>query len=316
MVRTVHDEIRSATRALAAAGIPAPEADAIALAAHAGGWEPGDVRRRMVLREPVEAAFTDRFDALVAERARRVPLQHLTGVAYFRDLALEVGPGVFIPRPETELAAGLAIAEARRVLARATDEVASSAGADAASTATDGAPSGPVVVDLCTGSGAIAFAVKDEEPRALVHAVEISPEAHAWAARNLERLGLTVDLRLGDALTAFEDLFGCVDIVTANPPYIPRGMVPLDPEVRDHDPEIALYGASADGLALPRLVAARAASLLRPGGLLIMEHADSQGVSLPRALAATGAWTSVADHRDLAGRPRTTTARRAYDGGP
>lgn len=278
--------VRAARERLAEAGIATPEADAVALAAHVLDCDPGEVQRRMVLRASMDAPRRDRYAALVAERSARVPLQHLTGVAHFRRLALSVGPGVFIPRPETELVAGLAIDEARR-LPR------------------------PVVADLCAGSGAIAFAVKDEVPQATVHAVEISPEAHAWAARNVARLGLDVDLRLGDALTSFEDLFAVVDIVTANPPYIPRGMVPVDPEVRDHDPEIALYGASGDGLALPRLVAARAASLLRPGGLLVLEHADTQGVSLPAALAGTGSWTGIEDWTDLAGRARVTTARRS-----
>jgi release factor glutamine methyltransferase len=170
---------------------------------------------------------------------------------------------------------------------------------------------GAVVVDLCTGSGAIALAVKDELPDASVHAVEVSDLAHGWAVANRDRLGLDVDVRLGDATTAFDDLAGGVDVVVSNPPYIPVGAVPVDPEVRDHDPEVALYGGSADGLAVPLAVAARAAVLLRPGGVLVMEHADSQGLSLPRALRATGEWSEVADHADLAGRPRATVAVRA-----
>jgi release factor glutamine methyltransferase len=274
--------VRAATSRLADAGVPSPEADAVALAAHLMKVSVGDVRKAMVLGAPAPAAY----EALVDERAARVPLQHLTGRAGFRRLELSVGPGVFVPRPETEFVAGLAIDAALALEA-------------------------PVVVDLCTGSGAIALAVADEVPTATVYAVELGREAHAWAERNVADTGLAVDLRLGDATKSFPELDGTVDVVVANPPYIPVGMVPLDPEVRDHDPELALYGGGEDGLAIPLAVARRAAELLRPGGLLVMEHADSQGVSLPGALRRAGEWTDVADHDDLTGRPRATTARRA-----
>jgi release factor glutamine methyltransferase len=245
-----------------------------------------EARRLMVLGDHADPAFADRYAGLVAERSDRIPLQHLTGRAGFRRLELSVGPGVFVPRPETELAAGLAIEEARAAGSR------------------------PLVLDLCTGSGAIALAVKDEVPHAIVCAVELATEAHAWAARNVAATGLEVELVQGDARTAFADLDGQADVVVSNPPYIPVGMVPVDPEVRDHDPEVALYGGSEDGLAIPLAVAARAAALLRPGGLLVMEHADTQGDSLPQALRRAGTWEEVRDHEDLAGRPRATTARR------
>jgi release factor glutamine methyltransferase len=282
-VSGLRSAVREATARLAVAGIPSPEADAVALAAHAMGTEPAEVRRAMVLGAPEPQGFAE----LVAEREARVPLQHLTGVAHFRRLTLAVGPGVFVPRPETEVTAGLAI--------------------DAASAIGPGA----LVVDLCTGSGAIALAVKDELPAARVLAVELSDLAHGWALANRDRLGLDVDVRLGDATTAFDDLEGEADVVVSNPPYIPVGAVPVDPEVRDHDPAVALYGGSVDGLAIPLAVAARACVLLRPGGVLVMEHADTQGESLPRALRATGEWVEVADHADLSGRPRTTVAVRA-----
>jgi release factor glutamine methyltransferase len=237
----------------------------------------------MVLGAPAPAAY----DSLVDERAARVPLQHLTGRAGFRHLELHVGPGVFVPRPETEFVAGLAIDAARA------------------------AGEAPVVVDLCTGSGAIALAVKDEVPAAHVYAVELGEDAHAWAAQNAAATGLGITLVHGDATTAFPELDGTVDVVVSNPPYIPLGMVPIDPEVRDHDPELALYGGSDDGLAIPLAVAARAAALLKPGGVLVMEHADTQGESLPAALLRTGAWRDVADHEDLTARPRATVATRA-----
>jgi release factor glutamine methyltransferase len=167
------------------------------------------------------------------------------------------------------------------------------------------------VVDLCSGSGAIALAVKDEVPDAEVHGVELSDLAHAWAIRNRDDLGLDVDLRLGDASRAFPELEAAVDVVVSNPPYIPEGSIPNDPEVRDHDPEVALYGGSSDGLRIPLQVAARAAVLLRAGGFFVMEHADVQGDSLTAALRKTGLWQDVQDHLDLNGRPRAVTAVRA-----
>ena len=283
---TLRSEVVRATAALAENGVPSPEADALALAAFALGTDVAEVRRRMVMLDEAEPGFRDCYAGLVADRGARIPLQHLTGRAGFRRLDLSVGPGVFVPRPETEFVAGLAIEAALGLEA-------------------------PVVVDLCTGSGAIALAVADEVSTATVYAVELGREAHAWAERNVTDSGLAVDLRLGDATGAFPELEGTVDVVVSNPPYIPVGMVPLDPEVRDHDPELALFGGSPDGLAIPLAVARRAAQLLRPGGLLVMEHADSQGVSLPHGLGRTGEWTDVADHDDLTGRPRATTARRA-----
>jgi release factor glutamine methyltransferase len=168
----------------------------------------------------------------------------------------------------------------------------------------------PVVVDLATGSGAIALAVKQEWPAATVYAVELTDLAHAWAVRNRDRLGLDMTLERGDARDAYPELEGAVDVVTCNPPYIPDDQVPVDPEVRDHDPREALYGGSGDGLALPLAMAARAAALLRDGGTLVMEHADTQGAALPRALARTGDWDRIVDHVDLLGRPRCVAAGR------
>ena len=289
-VSDLHTAVRGASARLEAAGIRSPETDAVELAAFALGTTAGDVHRAMVLRTTPDAGFAAAFEALVSERLTRVPLQHLTGRAHFRGLTLAVGPGVFVPRPETEVTAGLAI-DAASAMGRQGD--------------------GVVVVDLCTGSGALALAVKDELPGAEVLAVELSDLAHGWALANRDHLGLDVEVRLGDATTAFDDLEGEVDVVVSNPPYIPVGAVPVDPEVRDHDPALALYGGSADGLAIPLAVAARAAVLLREGGGLVMEHADSQGASLPAALRATGLWGDVLDHADLTGRPRATVAVRA-----
>jgi release factor glutamine methyltransferase len=219
---------------------------------------------------------------LVERRARREPLQHLTGVAWFRHVDLAVGPGVFVPRPETELLAGWAVEHA-----------------------TDGS----VVVDLCTGSGAIAKAVAVEAPGARVHAVELDEAAYSWAERNLAGTG--VDLRHGDLATAFDDLAGSVDVVICNPPYVPLdAWESVAPEARDHDPHLALF-SGADGLDAIRVLERRAALLLRAGGVVGFEHADVQGESAPAVFAATGRWADVRDHADLAGRPRYTTARLA-----
>ena len=166
----------------------------------------------------------------------------------------------------------------------------------------------PVVVDLATGSGAIALAVATEVPAARVHAVELDERAHAWAARNLAGSG--VDLRRGDLAGACPDLDGEADVVVSNPPYIPLGAVIRDPEVAAHDPAVALWSGD-DGLDAIRLVERSARRLLRPGGLVVVEHADLQGESAPAVFSGAGAWLEVADRRDLAGRPRYVTARRA-----
>jgi len=205
-------------------------------------------------------------------------------VAHFRHVELEVGPGVFVPRPETELLAGWAVEQATRLEA-------------------------PVVVDLGTGSGAVAKAVADEAPHARVHAVELDERAHGWAVRNLSGTG--VDLRQGDLGDAFDDLAGTVDVVVSNPPYIPHeAWESVAVEVRDHDPELALY-AAGDGLDTIRVVERRAAMLLRPGGAVGVEHADAQAESAPAVFSATGRWEQVRDHEDLTGRPRFLTARLA-----
>lgn len=294
--------MRAAAHTLAAAGVPSPRVDAEALLAHVLDLEVPELRRAVILGERVSESDLAAYQRLVEQRADRVPLQHLTGVAHFRALSLRVGPGVFVPRPETEVLVDLALAD----LQRRASALGTAGDGSAVRTGTD-----PVVVDLCTGSGAIALALAEEWPGAQVHAVELSEDAHAWAAANLVHTGLAVDLRLGDATTAFADLLGQVDVVVSNPPYIPPGSVPVDPEVRDHDPEVALYGLGEDGLQVPLAVAARAARLLVPGGVLLMEHADVQGEDLVRRLAASRDWVDVADHRDLTGLPRVVRAVRA-----
>jgi release factor glutamine methyltransferase len=277
---TARQVLAAAAETLRGAGVPSPEHDAAELLAHVLDLD----RSRLPLVDDVPDEARAAYDALVARRAAREPLQHLTGEAWFRHVRLEVGPGVFTPRPETELLAGWAVEAARPLEA-------------------------PVVIDLCTGSGAIAKAVAHEVPQARVHAVELDEPAHRWAQRNLTGTG--VDLRQGDFATAFDDLAGTVDVVVCNPPYVPlEAWESVAPEARDHDPHLALF-SGADGLDAIRVLAVRAAVLLRPGGVLGVEHADVQGEAVPDVLTATGRWTEVRDHRDLAGRPRFTTARLA-----
>ena len=271
---------RQAAQVLREAGVASPEWDADELLAHVLGVR----RAELVTAGDLSDDQAAQYAALLARRAAREPLQHLTGVAAFRHVELEVGPGVFVPRPETELLAGWAVERAALL-------------------------SAPVVVDLCTGSGAIAKALAHEVPHARVHAVELDEAAHAWAARNLAGTG--VDLRWGDLTAAFPDLDGTVDIVTCNPPYIPlEAWESVAPEARDHDPELALF-SGPDGLDAMRALEVRASALLRPGGLVAAEHADAQAESAPAVFAASGRWTEIADHADLAGRPRFVTARLA-----
>ncbi len=299
--------VRAAVEQLAQAGIRSADVDAVELAAHTLGVEPAELRRLMVLGG---RTLPESYAALVDDRARRIPLQHLTGKAYFRYLTLTVGPGVFVPRPETEVLVDLAIAEIDHRSQLNAVFVGESA-VTTVSSRTNASFDGPVrVVDLCSGSGAIALAIKAERPDAVVRSVEISEEACAWAVSNRDRLGLDVEIVRGDATRpCLFDWAGTVDVVTINPPYIPVGAVPNDPEVRDHDPQIALYGGSDDGLAIPLQTIAVASGLLRAGGLLLVEHADVQGESLPRRMRQSTAWSEVADHDDLTGRPRVASAR-------
>jgi release factor glutamine methyltransferase len=278
-------QLETAAARLAAAGVPSPRPDALALAAHALGVE----RLVLAVPPPVPDGFAARYRDLVARRAAREPLQHILGFTHFRRVRLRVEPGVFVPRPETELVAGAAIAAARVVAGRA-----------------------PLVVDLCTGTGAIAAAVADELPGARVVAVDVEPAAAALARANLAGAP-SARVRVGDVADPglLAELDGTVDVVVSNPPYIPPDTEPVDPEVREHDPARALYGGGADGLGVPRLVSAAAARLLRPGGVLVMEHGDAQGAAARTLVAAAGAFAEIVTHPDLTGRDRFVTARRA-----
>jgi len=275
--------ITEATARLERAGVDSPLHDAEALAAHVL-----DIPRLQVRSAAMDPDQVREYQELVARRATRVPLQHLIGRATFRRVELAVGPGVFVPRPETEVLVGWALDALER--ARQTNPE-------------------PVVADLATGSGAIAAALADEAPWARVHAVELDDDAFAWASRNLSGTG--VDLRHGDMADELADLDGQVDVVVSNPPYIPlEAWESVSVEGRDHDPALALW-AGDDGLDLMRVLERSASRLLRPGGVVVAEHADEQGTAAPAVFTGTGRWVEVRDHRDLAGRDRFVTARKA-----
>lgn len=269
--------LEQATADLEAGGVASPRHDAEVLLSHVTG-----VPRMLLMSQakPHGRQVQD-FLAMVAARASRRPLQHLTGTAAFRYIDVEVGPGVFVPRPETELLAGWAIDHAKTL-------------------------ESPVVVELCAGAGAISLSVVHEVPGARVHAVELDEPAFEWAHRNLAGTG--VDLRLGDMADAFTDLDGQVDVVVANPPYIPLdAWESVAPEARDHDPALALWSGD-DGLDAMRVVDQVAWRLLKPGGVVGAEHADAQGESAPQVFQAR--WAEVRDHTDLADRPRYVTASK------
>ena len=297
-VRTLRDVLVDGERRLARADVPSPRVDAELLLAHVLGVPRG----RMFLSDPIDPTDAMRFEALLVKRSARVPVQHLLGEAPFRHLTLEVGRGVFVPRPETEGVAEVAI----RALEADSQEC--------------------LAVNLCTGSGAIALAIATEVPHSIVHAVELEESAFDWATRNLaaqqeavSTAGSRVELHRGDATVAhlgpLASLVGRVDVVVSNPPYIPVAAVPREPEVRDYDPPRALYGGD-DGLDVVRGVVEAAAALLRIGGTLVIENSDQQGEAggehgVPFVVRQHGGFVEVVDQPDLAVRDRGTVARRA-----
>jgi release factor glutamine methyltransferase len=278
--------LADAVRRLADAGVESPRVDAELLLAHVLGVSRG----RLLTLDDVTQPDRDRFVELVDQRADRVPLQHLTGRAAFRHLDLAVGPGVFVPRPETEQLTGWALERL--------------AGMD-----------GPIVVDLGSGSGAIALSIAHEHPGARVTAVERDPGALAWTRHNAMARVAAGDTAVGVVAGDMTDpallseLDGRVALVVSNPPYVPDDAV-LPREVAVHDPPLALWGGP-DGLDVVRGMLTVAARLLHPGGWLGIEHADQQGVALPAVVRAHGGFADIEDHPDLAGRPRFTTARRS-----
>ena len=282
------DEIALATARLAEAGVESPRADAELIAAHVHRVTRGELHR------VPDSEFDAKYWADVARRANREPLQHITGRAYFRYLELDVGPGVFVPRPETEVLTGWAIDRLREM--------------DVAD---------PVAVDLGTGSAAIALSIAQEVPRATVHAVEADPLARSWAERNITRYvdSYTAGRVLlhagdfvsgGDDLTELAGLAGTVDLVVSNPPYIPVGSM-VAPEAAEHDPPAALWSGQ-DGLDAIRAVERAARWLLRPDGMVAVEHSDLQGAAVYWVFSEEAGWRDTRNHKDLTGRDRFVTA--------
>jgi release factor glutamine methyltransferase len=281
---TVRQLVDAAAQVLAAAGVVSARVDATAMATHVLG------RPLVLAPDAPPADFQATYAGLVERRRLREPLQHVLGETGFRHLTLLVEPGVFVPRPETEIVAQQAVDEARRL----------------------GRPA--VVVDLCCGTGAIGLSVADEVPDAVVVAVDVSPAAVQLAGVNRDRCGLSDRVEVVQADVRDPELLaaraGTVDVVVSNPPYIPPDQEPTEPEVRDHDPDLALYGGGADGLALPEVVVAAALRLLCPGGLLVMEHAEVQDEQVRELVGATGGFVQARTVDDLTGRPRMVWARR------
>ncbi len=280
------DEIAIAAARLAEAGVESPRADAELIAAHLHGVS------RAELHLVADPDFDPRFWDDIARREAREPLQHITGRAYFRYLELAVGPGVFVPRQETEVMTGWVIDELAKM--------------DVAE---------PVVADLGSGSGAIALSVAQEVPRARVHAVEADPLTRQWTERNIAAWAAAaphtagrVTLHAGDFATALAELDGAVDLVVSNPPYIPLGSW-VPPEVGEYDPATALWGGG-DGMDAVRVVEATARRLLRPGGLVAVEHGAQQGPAVYWVFSEEAGWRETRNHADLAGRDRFVTAVR------
>ena len=285
-IASVASVLTSAVDLLTRASVPSPDVDAELLVGFVLGMSRGGVQAKAIIGTTVTAADVATITVLVERRAAREPLQHITGRAPFRSLELAVGPGVFVPRPETEQVAQFAI-----------DALRAAAGPE------------PIGIDLGTGSGAIALALATEVPHARVYGVENSPEAFIWTRLNFRESGAdnahAVFIDLGSALP---ELDGTVAVVISNPPYIPLGAIPRDPEVRLFDPEHALYGGE-DGLDVVRQVSKAARRLLHPGGTLVLEHGELQAAAITHILAADG-WRAIATHPDFLGRDRATTALR------
>lgn len=280
--------VAGAARLLDEAGVPSPGHDARALAAHVLGLP----RLHPLLDNDISPSQALAYAELVDRRRRREPLQHIVEEAGFRYLILAVEPGVFVPRPETEVVAQVAIDEAALRVERGES---------------------PLVVDLCCGAGGVALSTATEVPGCAVVAVDLSLAAVRLTRRNARRAGVgALRIEQGDVrdVELLADLHGQAAVVVSNPPYIPPDAVPIEPEVRDHDPDLALYGGGPDGLDLPRAVAQLAARLLAPGGLFVMEHADVQAAAV-RALVRDAGFVDPVTRNDLTGRPRAVVARRS-----
>jgi release factor glutamine methyltransferase len=271
-----------ARQKLVQAKVPSPDADAHWLLAYAISSTRAELLRRITLLEDLSEGEQNLFESSLARRVKREPLQHITGKAAFRTIELSVGPGVFVPRFETEQVTQIAIDYLNSVSSKAR------------------------AVDVGTGSGAIAITLA-QETSAQVFALELSDDAAKYAKENIEKLAPGVQLMVG----SFEQLlpsFTQLDLIIANPPYIPKTAVPLEPEVYQYDPEIALYSGE-DGLDAIRDIVAISSFTLRPGGMLVMEHADGQSDQVCELLLEHG-FISVTAHPDPTGRLRAVSGMR------
>ncbi len=280
----ISEALEMATDKLSEAGVTSPSVDAELLGCFILEIDRSKLTLLSISNQEFPSNRLDEFLEAVQRRQKREPLQHITGIAPFRHLELEVGPGVFIPRPETESLVDLALEKLSRV-------------------------TNPVIVDLCSGSGAIAIALSTEVESATVYAVELSEDAFKFLTRNYARYGLDPrGLRNEDLSTALDELESSVDLVISNPPYIPDAAVPIELEVQLHDPKLALYGG-VDGLDVISQISTRAMYLLKPGGQLVLEHANTQALAISELLLTQG-WQEVVSSQDLAGKDRMISARR------
>jgi len=280
----VSEALELATDKFSAAGVLSPSVDAELLGCFILEMNRSELTLLALANELFPENKLSEFLEAVQRREKREPLQHITGLAPFRHLELEVGPGVFIPRPETEQLVDLAIHKIEGI-------------------------SKPVIVDLCSGSGAISIALNTEVAESMVYSVELSKDAFSFLTQNYQRYGLDRKaLRNENLTTALEELKAGVDLVISNPPYIPDAAVPVDLEVQLYDPALALYGGQ-DGLDVIRLISARAWFLLRAGGHLVLEHAHTQAPAISELLLTQG-WQDVVSVSDLAGKDRMISAVR------
>jgi release factor glutamine methyltransferase len=278
--------LRSAKERLAASGIN--EIDAEHLFAYVVGLTRMDLHNPIKLDEAVSSlgdfgVVEDTFAKLVSRRANHEPLQYLTGIAYFRHLEIQVGPGVLVPRPESELLVDAVLTHIANLSER---------------------PGEVSVVDLGAGSGALALSIATEAPKSRVIAVEKSPEAIEWLKKNVAAISENVRIVESDVSDALPGV-KC-DIVIANPPYIPNSQV-LPRDVAEHEPSIALYGG-VTGMEMPALFIAAASRLLKSGGVLAIEHTEEQGAAIAGQLSKD--FIEVNLHMDLTDRPRWTSAVR------
>ncbi len=278
----VSELLSEASSKLSSAGVTSAKVEAELIACFCLGISRSDLQLMIATNQDFPSDSQASFDAALARRADREPLQHITGIAPFRHLELAVGPGVFTPRPETEQVVGFAMEKVSGL-------------------------SEPQIVDLCSGSGAIAISFATEIPGSKVHAVELSGDAFGYLMKNAASYGFPKEnLRNEDLQISLPELDGQVDLVISNPPYIPDDAIPIDLEVQLHDPSMSLYGG-VDGLDVVRQISIRAMKLLKSGGFLVMEHADTQSDSISKLLLNEG-WLEVEARADLAGKERMISA--------